>query len=895
MGFRIKVAPGVRVSVGHHSVRTHIGPRIARVHVGSGRTGVSTGAGPLTLYRAVGSSTRRRSSSSGSGRTTSRSSPGADGGRTTSRSSSSDSADYSRPRTGSYSATKAYENLPYWPIAQAAKWAQVFEGIDRLLRQSFETAKRPVAPSPIVDKAEIRQRHRADALAGVGVRHRADRLQAKERADRDADAEIAKRLCEGEVVRVQLQKELDAVCEPLLDHDPGLLLQQLNKAFKDNEARAAAIGVNGAGVDVIVVVPGLEFIPRGQPKKGIFGGFTWHALTNTERSSYHEKMVCGRLLNAVRQTFAVAPGVNGVTATVIANSFSYGTSRLECLLTADFTRDSFANIDWKTAFAPAVLLRTSSDLRISPADKTQELDFVDLSKEPDLEHLLEQLDISGLARPSDPVTEAASENTPGLSKRATPALEGTPKMIDVSEQATPLEPLTPAASDKTLDTLGHTVPSNQATPAASAKTLGALLDEAEQRGSLGSPLLIHLAPGDAGVANGRAFAEMVAAIIDKPLRVIAAADTRSEVAACLLQRLVPGQVVYLERVEDSPADLLPFMLAALCDRLVLLPSNETRLVEFDGQYLLRAQLEIVVEAARRRDQPVDHVLLVGPPSFDKAALAGFVAREMGAGLRTISGRELVQSSDVAAMLTDLDPGDVLFIDQIHRVGPKVEALLYRAMEDFQLDIVLGRGGAARSIRLDLPKFTIVGATTNLGRLSAPLRDRFGLQLTAETHSPETLSRLVRRIWDQAGLSYEDDAAHLVAERSMGVPWRAYILASLVVRSQTSSDDLGSTLTARLLCEILEEYAFDDKGFTEADWWLQDLRFGSGKYIYGPHGSLPRVSTIVSTSSPWKADSDTRDAFGSLAEALPYRLVMPRLHSRDAIMLRWEARNIPLIA
>jgi hypothetical protein len=267
MGFRVKIAPGVRVSVGSRGARAHVGPRIARVHVGSGRTGVSTGAGPLTLYGAVGSSTRRRSSSSGSGRTTSRSSPDADGERTTSRSSSSDSADYSRPRTGSYSATKAYEKLPLWPIAQAAKWAQVFEGIDRLLRQSFETAKRPAAPYPIVDKAEIRQRHRAEALAGVGVRRRADRLQAKERADRDADAEIAKRLCEGEVVRVQLQKELDAVWEPLLDNDPGLLLQQLNKAFKDNEARAAAIGVNGAVVDVIVVVPGLEFIPRGKPKK----------------------------------------------------------------------------------------------------------------------------------------------------------------------------------------------------------------------------------------------------------------------------------------------------------------------------------------------------------------------------------------------------------------------------------------------------------------------------------------------------------------------------------------------------------------------------------------------------------------------------------------------------
>ena len=314
-----------------------------------------------------------------------------------------------------------------------------------------------------------------------------------------------------------------------------------------------------------------------------------------------------------------------------------------------------------------------------------------------------------------------------------------------------------------------------------------------------------------------------------------------------------------------------------------------------GSTFCAAQLEIVLEAARRRDQPVDHVLLVGPPGFDKAALAGFVAREMGAGLRTISGRELVQSGDVAAILTDLDPGDVLFIDQIHRVGPKVEALLYTAMEDFQLDIVLGSRRHRPFDSLGPPEVHHRGRYYQPGRAFSTA----SRSVRSATHRGDSLAgevvALVRRIWDQAGLSYEDDAAHLVAERSMGVPWRAYIFASLVVRSQP----LLTTLAQRSLPVSFTRFSKNTRSMTR-DSLKQTggcktcaLETGStsmalmARYQESPR-SFPR-------RSPWKADSDTRDAFGSLAEALPYRLVMPRLHSRDAIILRWEARNIPLIA
>ena len=356
MGFRIKIAPGVRVSVGHRGVRTHVGPRIARVHVGSGRTGVSTGIGPLTLYGTVGTSQRRRRSSSAVAR--------GSGGLTTNRSSSTGSAGYSEPGWDRHPTHNTDASQEDWKFARAAEVTQVFEVIDRLLRQSFETPERPVAPSPkIVDEAKIRRRHRA------------------------------KSLYEGELARAQLQKELSSVWEQLLDNDPCLVLQRLNKAFKDNETRAAAISIDGAVVDLIVLVPQLDSIPLWKPRIGISGRLTCPGLTEIERSSYYDKMVCGHLLNTVRQTLAVAPGISGVTVAVVrfAEPRFCGTS-VECLLAADVTRDRLADINWETAFAPEIFCQTSSNLRIRRAPGTQELQLIDLSDEPDILALLEELD-----------------------------------------------------------------------------------------------------------------------------------------------------------------------------------------------------------------------------------------------------------------------------------------------------------------------------------------------------------------------------------------------------------------------------------------------------------------------------------------------------------------------
>ena len=193
------------------------------------------------------------------------------------------------------------------------------------------------------------------------------------------------------------------------------------------------------------------------------------------------------------------------------------------------------------------------------------------------------------------------------------------------------------------------------------------------------------------------------------------------------------------------------------------------LADFVGQQQLREKLEIILEAARRREQPVDHVLFAGPPGLGKTTLAGILAFEMGAGFRITSGPALVRSGDVAAILTDLQPGDVLFIDEIHRMGRAVEELLYPAMEDFQLDIVLGRGPTARSIRLDLPRFTLVGATTRTGLITGPLRDRFGIVARLELYSEKELETIVAPHRRAFGVELTQGGASEIARRSRGRP------------------------------------------------------------------------------------------------------------------------------
>jgi len=194
-----------------------------------------------------------------------------------------------------------------------------------------------------------------------------------------------------------------------------------------------------------------------------------------------------------------------------------------------------------------------------------------------------------------------------------------------------------------------------------------------------------------------------------------------------------------------------------------------RLDEYIGQEKIREQLGIFIEAAKRRTEALDHVLLFGPPGLGKTTLSHILAHELGVNLRQTSGPVLERPGDLAALLTNLEPRDVLFIDEIHRLSPVVEEILYPALEDFQIDIMIGEGPAARSVKIDLPPFTLVGATTRAGMLTNPLRDRFGIVARLEFYSPQELTRIVTRSAQLLAIPLADEGALEIARRSRGTP------------------------------------------------------------------------------------------------------------------------------
>jgi Holliday junction DNA helicase RuvB len=253
-----------------------------------------------------------------------------------------------------------------------------------------------------------------------------------------------------------------------------------------------------------------------------------------------------------------------------------------------------------------------------------------------------------------------------------------------------------------------------------------------------------------------------------------------------------------------------------------------RLAEFVGQSQLKEHLDIVLEAARRRSQAVDHLLFAGPPGLGKTSLAGIVAAEMGVGLRITSGPALVRAGDVAAILTDLSEGDVLFIDEIHRLGRAVEEILYPAMEDFQLDIVLGKGPAARSIRLDLPRFTLIGATTRTGLITGPLRDRFGFVARLDYYDASDLETIIRRSARILNVELDGAGAEEIAMRSRGTP---RIANRLLKRVRDFAEVRGDgTVDRAIAAEGLTLFGVDILGLDKVDRAILDAlcnRFGGG--------------------------------------------------------------------
>ena len=254
----------------------------------------------------------------------------------------------------------------------------------------------------------------------------------------------------------------------------------------------------------------------------------------------------------------------------------------------------------------------------------------------------------------------------------------------------------------------------------------------------------------------------------------------------------------------------------------------SRLAEYIGQSKVRDNIAIFIQAARGRKEPLDHVLLSGPPGLGKTTLATIIAHELGTSLRKTSGPAIERPGDLAAILTNLEPGEVMFIDEIHRLNRTVEEILYPAMEDFAIDIVIGKGPSARTLRLDLPPFTLIGATTRPGLLTSPLRDRFGIMFRLDFYTEEELAAIVTRAAAILGIMVEAEGAMEIARRSRGTPRVANRLLKRV--RDYAMVKAGGVITAGVAAAALGQFEVDERGLDNLDRTILEViitKFGGG--------------------------------------------------------------------
>ena len=264
-----------------------------------------------------------------------------------------------------------------------------------------------------------------------------------------------------------------------------------------------------------------------------------------------------------------------------------------------------------------------------------------------------------------------------------------------------------------------------------------------------------------------------------------------------------------------------------------------KLDEYIGQEKVKENLKIYIEAAKRRGESLDHTLLYGPPGLGKTTPAFIIAAEMGVNIRITSGPAIERQGDLAALLTNLSQGDVLFIDEIHRLSRSIEEILYPAMEDYSLDIIIGKGPAARSIRIDLPRFTLIGATTRAGQLTSPLRDRFGVMLKLDLYTPEELAAIVTRSATILGIEISGDGAYAIASRSRGTP---RIANRLLKRVRDFAQVTGNgVIDAKIAGYALDRLEIDELGLDETD--RRMLRTIIEFYGGGPVGLETLAATV----------------------------------------------------